>query len=752
MTSADDDSQLAPTAMATSRGVLDPLDHGSPFSPWRGLQVDEVVDEYNGRGVRVGVIDSGFIRQHVDLARAYRAELDVDVADGDADATDLDPTNSHGTTVASVLAGGANGLGGSGVARGVDLIGYRVALERGAPQVEAALDHALRSKVAVVNGSFGSTFVTSSSVPILQEFATEARGGLGGAIVLSSGNEGHVGMDTNLSELTNQRYAIVVGGVERTGDELYFATSGESLLISGIASNVPGADTSQGLAGFAQHDGTSFSAPQVSGVIALMLQANPLLGIRDIREILAVSAQHGMRTTDSGVNDGQGLWFERNGADIWNGGGLGFDRDVGFGILDARAAMRLAEAWHEPGRGFADQIQTISTFSGPGGGPDSGVHAKIVMSQAQLTLEDVTVRISFQHPDWTTVRVLLVSPSGTVATLFDGSTIAWSSEQITAPVPSGRFSGTFSINRFMGEDSFGTWRIEIEDSWNDGLHLSDFAGSIQVAGHHDLGGKTHFLTDELSRLTGTTTLVATDQADTLNAAATWTNAVIDLRPKAVSTIDGVRVQLDGLFEHAAGSEADDLITGNQLANRLWGGRGHDTLHGGDGGDLLLGSFGADRLIGQAGNDDLRGEAGNDRLEGGLGNNRLFGGAGNDTLVGAAQADLLDGGAGEDRLRGGSGADVFRLGEGALDGPIDLILDFMPGEDRIDLGPLFDLMSASGRPALVQSGAVGTTTRLVVDTNGATEGGWKIIADLLNIKNFDLSNDVVLNHPDQWQWF
>ena len=37
--------------------------------------------------------------------------------------------------------------------------------------------------------------------------------------------------------------------------------------------------------------GTSFAAPIVSGVVAMMLQANPELGYRDVQEILALSSQ-----------------------------------------------------------------------------------------------------------------------------------------------------------------------------------------------------------------------------------------------------------------------------------------------------------------------------------------------------------------------------------------------------------------------------------------------------------------------------
>ena len=56
------------------------------------------------------------------------------------------------------------------------------------------------------------------------------------------------------------------------------------------------------------------------------------------------------------------------------------------------------------------------------------------------------------------------------------------------------------------------------------------------------------------------------------------------------------------------------ITGNKLANAIYGGSANDTLYG------------------QAGNDTLSGGKGNDSLWGGAGDDSLYGGAGNDTFV------------------------------------------------------------------------------------------------------------------------
>lgn len=78
---------------------------------------------------------------------------------------------------------------------------------------------------------------------------------------------------------------------------------------------------------------------------------------------------------------------------------------------------------------------------------------------------------------------------------------------------------------------------------------------------------------------------------------------------------------------------------------------------------------------------LIGGAGDDRLTGSAGSNVLAGGQGDDLLQAGAQGDILLDGAGRDELVGGAGADSFVL---ASDGARDVIRDFTPGQDQIDL--------------------------------------------------------------------
>ena len=54
--------------------------------------------------------------------------------------------------------------------------------------------------------------------------------------------------------------------------------------------------------------------------------------------------------------------WQINGATDWNGGGLHFSRDYGFGLVDALAAVRLSETWTEQ-KTSANEAHTADSFA-----------------------------------------------------------------------------------------------------------------------------------------------------------------------------------------------------------------------------------------------------------------------------------------------------------------------------------------------------------------------------------------------------
>lgn len=110
------------------------------------------------------------------------------------------------------------------------------------------------------------------------------------------------------------------------------------------------------------------------------------------------------------------------------------------------------------------------------------------------------------------------------------------------------------------------------------------------------------------------------------------------------------------ISNLVGTGFNDVITGNNSMNGLFGGAGNDTIYGLDG---------VDTLDGGAGNDILDGGLKNDLLNGGIGNDRLIGGDGFDVLT------------------GGAGSDTFVLNP-RFKTTFDTITDFASGVDKFGL--------------------------------------------------------------------
>jgi uncharacterized protein len=99
---------------------------------------------------------------------------------------------------------------------------------------------------------------------------------------------------------------------------------------------------------------------------------------------------------------------------------------------------------------------------------------------------------------------------------------------------------------------------------------------------------------------------------------------------------------------------------------------------------------------------------------------ITGTAGRDALVGTPGDDVISGGEGADTLTGGAGRDVFVYASMRDAG--DVITDFLPGTDRIDLSAL---LASIGVPAatawtsgVVRLVASGGNTLLQIDTDGS----------------------------------
>jgi serine protease AprX len=280
-----------------------------------------------GRGVTVAVLDTGLDSTHRDLAGRVKKNVKLVGAQGlgvsfsyplsveGLPNTDL--VYGHGTFVGGVIASNGASSNGkyAGVAPGAQLVGLGAG-DLTLLSVVEGLDYLLwkgpELGVRVVNCSFSADALYDPLDPV--NVATKMLTDRGVNVVFSAGNTGP-GADT-LNPYAMAPWVIGVGATDEQGRVADFSSRGSFAKASGPTLVAPGVNVislrpsgvsltglqNLGLGGdlsllslfeipyYTVGSGTSFSAPQVAGAIALMLEANPTLTPAQVRDILQRSA------------------------------------------------------------------------------------------------------------------------------------------------------------------------------------------------------------------------------------------------------------------------------------------------------------------------------------------------------------------------------------------------------------------------------------------------------------------------------
>jgi serine protease AprX len=277
-----------------------------------------------GRGVTVAVLDTGLDGTHGDLAG--RVAQNVKLLDSQSvslgftspasleNLPNTDQVYGHGTFVAGLIAGDGARSGGAytGVAPGAKLVGLSAG-DLNLFHVLTGFDYLLTRPdlgVRVVNCSFSANAVYDENDPV--NVATHMLTDNGINVVFSAGNSGP-GLHT-LNPYAAAPWVVSVGATDHKGRLASFSARGEfdglashptlvapgvnviSLRSSGASVvGVSGITSSRRLSAaelpyYTSGSGTSFSAPQAAGTIALMLEANPHLTPAQVRDILQRTA------------------------------------------------------------------------------------------------------------------------------------------------------------------------------------------------------------------------------------------------------------------------------------------------------------------------------------------------------------------------------------------------------------------------------------------------------------------------------
>ena len=270
---------------------------------------------------------------------------------------------AHGTECAGLIAAEANNsIGMAGIAPNASLASWVIFDTNQnlvSDDVLMTMYQYQSNIISVQNHSWGINNTAQNPTTLLEQVGISnavayGRSGLGVVMVRAAGNLRTEEVNADDAGYPNDPQAIAVGAVRIDGRVASYSNPGACLLVG-----APSGDTGQnGLfttdlvgtdgintvsymfpnptnlndfvfnsEGFS---GTSASAPEVAGVAALVLSANPRLTYRDVQQILLLSSRH----------------FDFADPDlVTNGAGFLVSHNLGFGIPDAGAAVNLARRW-----------------------------------------------------------------------------------------------------------------------------------------------------------------------------------------------------------------------------------------------------------------------------------------------------------------------------------------------------------------------------------------------------------------------
>ncbi|KAM4634072.1 proprotein convertase subtilisin/kexin type 5 [Polymixia lowei] len=416
---------------------------------------------YTGKGVVVSVLDDGIERDHPDLKPNYDplASYDVNGKDQDPSPYGANNANYHGTECAGMVAAAANNSQCTvGVSFHARIGGIRMLDGDVTDMVEAQSLSFRPQHIDIYLAGWGPEddgATLEGPGPLarlaLQNGIKTGRQGRGSIYVWPSGNGGLRGDHCSCDGYTNSIYAISISSSTRGGGRPGYLEECSSTLATAYtggeaeSSRMVTLGRKQGCN--RDHSGTSVSSAMAAGIIALALDANPLLTWRDVQHIIVRTSQ-----------------ADHLNAPDWhtNGAGYKVSHLYGFGLLDAERVVKEAERWRQvPPQHVCEEeaaiqlsrpirpgsvLRSVSQSTGCSGNPLRHV----------AYVEHVVVRVTIIHGHRGDLSVTLTSPSGTMSQLLAIRPLDHSTE--------GFKNWDFMTTHCWGEEATGGWILEIRDT------------------------------------------------------------------------------------------------------------------------------------------------------------------------------------------------------------------------------------------------------------------------------------------------
>jgi len=442
------------------------------------LGMKNVWDSVTGKGINMAVVDDGLEIAHEDLTNAYPLATGYHRNFNDMPKNDPSPQKaeeSHGTSSAGLAAAsGFNGTGVVGVAPEARLMGLRL-IAGGATDEDTGNAMAWQPAGIVTHVSSNSWGPADDGMDLgrvgllqmagMEKATSTYRGGLGTVFAISCGNGRQSGDDSSYDGFSGSRFGIAVAAINRDGGQSSYSENGMNVAISALGGEFdpPGVmwtTNNSGLEAFAikaakfptteapmnftdGFNGTSSAAPQISGAAALLLEKNPRLGYRDVKEILIRTAsREGLKGSDE---------FTTNGA------GIPFSHSFGAGLVNVAAAVERAATWENLGQLVSAEL--VSRESGPitdDGTPTSRTFD--FSGVRNIRVEHVELVVNIRHSNRGDLAFGITSPSGMV-----------SIANPRLPDDGANFEDyMFTSVRHWGESNRGIWRVGILDNASNG--------------------------------------------------------------------------------------------------------------------------------------------------------------------------------------------------------------------------------------------------------------------------------------------
>lgn len=481
-----------------------------------------------GKRVRIAVSDDGLDKDHPDLKnnelagehRNYTLPSPYIGAP-----TPLTSQDAHGTAVTGLIAAiKGNTIGSFGVAPDAKFAGFQYL---NSSQTEALFFDQLKGNFDIFNYSYGSRgciitdLYSANYRTLLFKGVTERRNQLGSIYIKAAGNAfqdtltrcGASGAgnqkywgNANFEAEQTLPYIMVVGAINARGARASYSTPGANLWISAaggedgvkapamITTDLQGcskgwSSTTYASSLFEKGDhaynkncdyvhtmnGTSSATPVVSGVVALLLEANPLLSWRDIKHIIAKTADRVdfnsnnlMIHPQSNLNLAGHIYDQK-----WtqNQAKNYFSNWYGFGRINAKAAVEMAQNNYTPLSAYIEEVaQTVilnPPLTIPSGNNNNaaGISDTLNYSSPINKIESVELEVELEHHFIGDLGIELTSPGGTVSrlTLIN----SWGLDYLKGNNLASQRKLQLLSNAFYEEGSTGPWTIKVIDGSSD---------------------------------------------------------------------------------------------------------------------------------------------------------------------------------------------------------------------------------------------------------------------------------------------